>query len=351
MVSSIRNSVSEPAGGPVGSVECGSGAEVGDGRRTRLWAQRMMRSRALRRLTGNAVAVASALFLLLLVVVALVAPLAAPYDPNATGPDLLADPSAVHWLGTDALGRDTLSRLLFSTGVTLLASLEAVGVALLVGVPLGLVAGHLGRATDSVLSRVFDTLLSLPPLIFALAVIGVLGPGLGFAMLAVGLVVAPRFFRIARVAAENLRHETYIEACRAIGMTTGRIMWRHVLPKNTSGPLLVQTSFAAGLAISAEASLSFLGLGAQLPEASWGSMFRNAFNDVYSNTFQLVPPGLMITLTVLAMLRRRRRSGCPRTEFSWRLSNLRPRRIVAWPPRWRRVSDSRRARPHCRLRH
>lgn len=239
-------------------------------------------------------------FLLLLVLVAVFRSVLAPKDPNGIGGETLASPSGDFWLGTDQLGRDTFSRLIFATRVTLLASVQAVGLAVVLGVPLGLLAGYVSGWLDAVLSRLFDTLLSLPPLVFALAIIGILGPGLTNAMIAVGVISAPRFFRVARVATEAVRHDGYIEACRAIGVSTPRILWRHVLP-NASGPLLVQASFAAGLAISAEASLSFLGLGVQLPNASWGSMFRVAFTTVSESAFQLLPPGLMITLTVLAM--------------------------------------------------
>ncbi len=268
------------------------------------WAKRRLRrlghSRVLRRLRRNKVALVAAAFLVFLALVAVFRTQIAPYDPNAVSADILASPSADHLLGTDALGRDTLSRLVFATRITLLASVQAVGLGVLLGVPFGLLAGFRGGAADAVFSRIFDALLSLPPVVFALAIIGILGPGLTNAMIAVGIVIAPRFFRVSRVASEAVRNDGYIEACRAIGVSTSRILWRHVLP-NASGPLLVQASFAAGLAISVEASLSFLGLGVQLPTASWGSMFRTAFNTVSRNVFQLVPPGLMITLTVLAM--------------------------------------------------
>lgn len=254
-----------------------------------------------RGLAGNKAVLAATVFLALLVILAIAAPLLAPYKPDVigTGPGL-GGPSGDHWLGTDALGRDTLSRLLVAVRITLLAAAQGLAVSLVLGVPLGLLAGYIGRIVDTLLSRIFDALLSLPPLIFALGIIGVLGPGLTNAMLAIGIVMAPRFFRVARVAAEGVRHEGYIEACRAVGVSDFRIVWRHILP-NSSGPLLVQASFTIGLVISAEASLSFLGLGVQLPQASWGSMFRTAFDSASSDWFQLVPPGVMITLTVLAM--------------------------------------------------
>lgn len=258
------------------------------------------RGGVLRRALRNRVTFVAACVAAALLVVAALAPWIAPADPNALGIGRpLASPGPSNLLGTDGLGRDTLSRVLFATRLTLAATAQGLAVAVVLGVPAGLVAGYLGGFTDGLLSRVVDALLSLPPLIFALAIIGVLGTGLTNAMVAVGVILAPRFFRVTRVAAEGVRHEGYIEACRAVGVPMSRIVWRHVLP-NASGPLFVQVSFTVGLVISAEASLSFLGLGVQLPDASWGSMLRTAFDTVYSDAFQLVVPATMIVLTVLS---------------------------------------------------
>lgn len=257
-------------------------------------------NRTLRRLTRNRVAVISAVFLGLLVLVAVLSPVLMPHDPGRQ--DLLnrlESPSGDHWLGTDSLGRDNFSRLIEGTRVTLWACLQAIALAVVVGIPTGLIAGFVGRRVDSVLSWIADILLSLPPLILALAIVGILGPGLTNAMVAVGIVFAPRFFRVARAAAYSVRNETYVEATRALGCSTSRILFRHVLP-NSSGPLLVQLTFALGLVVTAEASLSFLGLGAKPPTATWGSMVRDAFNNVYDTTFPLIAPSLMIVLTILA---------------------------------------------------
>src|SRR5262249_54330351 len=151
------------------------------------------------------------------------------------------------------------------------------------GLPLGLAAGYLGGRVDAILSRVNEALLALPPLILAMAIIAVLGRGITNAMLAVGVVLAPRFFRVARSAAQSVSSEAYIEAAIADGCPSWRILLRHVLP-NASGPLLVHASFGVGLVISAEASLSFLGLGAQAPQASLGSMIRSGFDVVRKNS-------------------------------------------------------------------
>jgi peptide/nickel transport system permease protein len=263
-------------------------------------AGRLAQSRVLRRVVRNRAAVVSFAFLLLLVAVALLSPWLAPHDPGRQSlVDRLQSPSGDHWLGTDSFGRDNLSRLIEGTRVTLWASVQALTLAVAAGIPAGLLAGFVGRRVDTVLSWVADVLLSLPPLILALAIVGVLGPGLTNAMVAVGVVFAPRFFRVARAAAMSVRTETYVEASRALGCSTSRIVFRHVLP-NSSGPLLVQVTFATGLVVIAEASLSFLGLGAKAPTATWGGMLRDAFDNVYDSTFPLLAPSLMIVFTILA---------------------------------------------------
>lgn len=257
-------------------------------------------NRTVRHLLHNHAAVGAFVFLVLLVLVALFAPALAPDDPGRQ--DLLdrfEGPSGEHWLGTDSLGRDNLSRLIEGTRVTVLAVAQAVGLAVVLGIPAGLAAGFVGRFLDTALTWVTDILLSLPPLILSLAILGILGPGLTNAMVAVGIVFSPRFFRVARAAALGVRNETYIEATRSLGCSTPRILFRHVLP-NSSGPLLVQLTFALGLVVIAEASLSFLGLGARPPTASWGSMLQDAFGNVYTTTFPLLAPSVMIVLTILA---------------------------------------------------
>jgi peptide/nickel transport system permease protein len=256
--------------------------------------------RTLRRVFRRRAALVAACFVVGLVAVAVLAPMLAPHDPGRQ--DLLVrleGASGRHWLGTDSLGRDNLSRLLEGTRVTLWAALQAITLAIVLGIPAGLAAGYAGGRIDAGFNRVADVLMALPPLMLALAIIGILGPGLTNAMIALGVISAPRFFRVARAAAASVRNETYIEATRALGCSPARILVRHVLP-NSSGPLLVQVTFAFGAVVTAEASLSFLGLGAKAPTASWGSMVRDAFNNVYDSKFQLVAPSLMIVLTILA---------------------------------------------------
>jgi peptide/nickel transport system permease protein len=252
------------------------------------------------RLLRNRTAVVAIAFILALVLVAVLSPFIMPNDPARQDlMDRIQGPSGDHWLGTDTLGRDNFSRLIEGTRVTLWAALQAIVLGVVLGTPAGLVAGYAGRRVDSILSRIADVLMAVPGLLLAMAIVGILGPGLRNAMIALGVVFAPRFFRVARAAASSVRHEIYIEAVRAMGCSPARILFRHVLP-NSSGPLLVQITFAFGLVVTAEASLSFLGLGAEPPTASWGSMVRDAFQNVYDTKFPLIAPSVMITLTILA---------------------------------------------------
>lgn len=260
-----------------------------------------IRSRTLRQVLRHKLIVAALVFLLFLIAVAVASPWLAPKDPDVQQlANRLQSPDGEHLLGTDSFGRDTLSRLLVASRVTLIAAAQGLGLAIVAGIPLGLLAGYVGSWIDAVLSRIADGLLALPPLILALAIIGILGPGLTNAMIAIGLVLSPRFFRVARSAAESVTHEGYIEAARADGCSPWRVLARHVLP-NASGPLLVQASFGVGLVITAEAGLSFLGLGVQPPQSSWGSMIREGFDVVYEDTFMLIPPTVMVVVTILAM--------------------------------------------------
>ncbi len=241
------------------------------------------------------------LILAAIVLVAVLGPWITPYDPvDQSIRDRLQGPSSQHWLGTDELGRDTLSRLISGARVTMIAAMQGSLVAVLVGLPPGLLAGYNGKSIDAVFSLLAETLLAVPPLILALAVIGVAGPGLSNAMIAVGVSLAPQFFRIARNSAAAVRTEPYIEAGRSIGCSKTRLALYHLLP-NASGPLLVQASFTVGFVISAEASLSFLGLGAQPPQSSWGRMLNSAFEYVHISSFGVVPPAVILVITVFSL--------------------------------------------------
>lgn len=239
-------------------------------------------------------------FLLLLVLMAVLAPVIAPYDPNQQ--DLLVrlqPPSGDHWLGTDDYGRDVLSRLIYGAQISLWAALQAVAVALLIGLPLGVVAGYRGGWVGVVLTRIMDALMSAPSLVLAITIVAVLGTGITNAMLAIGLVMAPRFFRVARAGTMDVRQETYIEASIALGCSTLRTAVRHVLP-NVLPPIVLVMAVSLGTAVAAEASLSFLGLGVRAPTASWGSMLSTASSNMWLAPYLVWPPGIMIFLTVLS---------------------------------------------------
>lgn len=239
-------------------------------------------------------------WLVLMILTALFAPLLATYDPllqNLSA--VLQQPSGAHFLGTDDLGRDVYSRALYAGRISLVAAAQAVTVAVLLGVLPGLIAGYAGRRVDGVIMRITDAIMSFPALILAIAFVGVLGPSLTNAMFVIGVIFAPRFIRLVRGCVLSVRQETFIEASRSIGTKTHRVILRHVLP-NVLSPLIVQISLAAAMAMLAEASLSFLGLGVQPPDASWGSMIERGFRHIAAAPWLTVYPGLLIALTVLA---------------------------------------------------
>lgn len=239
-------------------------------------------------------------FLLALGLLALCAPLIAPYPVTAQDVDnTLAGPSAAHLLGTDDLGRDVFSRMVHGGAATLYASGLAVGIALLLGLPVGLLAGYSGGWVDDGISRFIDALLSFPSIVLAIAVTGALGIGLTNGMIAVGIVFSPQIARLVRARALVVRQELYVDAARCFGASTGRILWRHVLP-NTVQPVIVQVTLLLAAALLAEASLSFLGLGIQPPQPSWGSMLARAYQNMELAPEQMYAPGLAILLTALA---------------------------------------------------
>lgn len=251
----------------------------------------------LRRRPATAIA---GLVVLALVVAAVFAPWIAPADPYAQ--DLLnrlQPPSGEHLLGTDDYGRDALSRLIFGTRISLTAALQAVALALVLGLPLGVIAGYRGGWTDALLTRAMEALMSAPSLVLAITIVAVLGSGITNAMFAVGLVMAPRFYRVARASTMDVRSDTYIEASVALGCHPARTIVRHILP-NVMPPIILVISVSLGTAVAAEASLSFLGLGAKAPAASWGSMLSTAASNMQLAPHLVWPPGVMIFVTVLA---------------------------------------------------
>ena len=255
--------------------------------------------RGLTRFMRNRAAVFGAFLVALIVIMALFAPWLTHYDPvQASFMTVRQAPSAAHWFGTDELGRDMLSRLLYGARASLLAGVVSVGIAVVLGVPLGLIAGYFGRFVDGVISRIADALLSIPFLILAIALSAFLGPSLTNAMAAIGISAMPRFIRLTRGQAISVKAEEYVEGARAIGLDHARIMLRYILP-NVLPPIIVQASLTVASAIIAEASLSFLGLGQLPPAPSWGSMLNTAKDFVSQAPWMSIFPGIAIFLAVL----------------------------------------------------
>ena len=256
--------------------------------------------RAVRRLVKRRGAMVGAVVVLFFVLVAVAAPLIAPYDPVATSWSAVRKPpSPEHWLGTDEIGRDVLSRVIFGARASLLAGVVSVCISLACGVPIGLVSGYVGGFLDGLLMRITDALLACPFLILAIALAAFLGPSLTNAMIAIGISATPAFIRLTRAQVLNAKVEDYVEAARAVGNPHRRIVLRHILP-NILAPIMVQATLAIAAAIIAEASLSFLGLGQQPPAPSWGSMLNTAKNFLDQAPWMAMWPGAAIFSVVLA---------------------------------------------------
>ena len=256
--------------------------------------------RAMRRFLRHRLAVFGLAVIVLFALGALLAPLIAPYDPIATSWSLIRKPpSPAHWFGTDENGRDVLSRVLWGARASLMAGGLSVAAALVVGVPLGMLAGLTGGWVDALVSRITDAMLSVPFLILAIALAAFLGPALENAMLAIAISAAPIFVRLARGMAMEAKATEWVEAARALGNPPWRTAVVHVLP-NIVPPLLVQATLAIAEAIIAEASLSFLGLGQQPPAPSWGSMLNAAQRFLSQAPWMAIYPGLAIFLVVLS---------------------------------------------------
>jgi peptide/nickel transport system permease protein len=234
------------------------------------------------------------------VLVAVFAPWLAPYDPVATSwGSVRQAPGAAHWFGADELGRDVLSRIVWGARASLLAGVASVTISLALGVPIGMLAGYVGRWLDALISRITDAMLACPFLILAIALAAFLGPSLTNAMIAIGISATPVFIRLTRAQVLSAKSEDYVEAARALGNPHLRIALRHILP-NIVAPLIVQATLAIAAAVIAEASLSFLGLGQQPPAPSWGSMLNTARNYVDQAPWMAIWPGVSIFLLVLS---------------------------------------------------
>jgi len=253
-----------------------------------------------RRLVRRRAAVFGLCVVAAMVGLALLAPWIAPFDPLATSFALVRKaPGSTHWFGTDEVGRDLLSRVIWGGRASLAAGVISVAIAIGVGVPLGMLAGYAGGWLDAVVSRITDAMLAVPFLILAIALAAFLGPSLSNAMIAIGITGTPIFVRLTRGQVMNVRAEEYVEAARAVGNSPARILLRHILP-NILPPIIVQATLAIAAAIIAEASLSFLGLGQQPPAPSWGSMLNTAQRFLTQAPWMALFPGLAIFQTVLA---------------------------------------------------
>ncbi len=255
----------------------------------------------LRRAARTRLAPFGAAVLLMTVVAALAAPLVAPHDPLRQNlGDALARPGRVHWLGTDNVGRDVLSRVIWGTRVSLVAGFVSVAIAALAGGLLGVVAGYVGGRVDGLVMRLMDAVLSFPPLVLALALGAVLGAGLTGVLIALGVVYTPTFARLMRGQVLAVKARDHVDAARALGASGWRIACRHVLP-NAATPIVVQASLSVAFAILAEASLSFLGLGIQPPEASWGSMINAGRGYLQQAPWIVFGPGAALFVTVVGL--------------------------------------------------
>jgi peptide/nickel transport system permease protein len=254
------------------------------------------------RLRKTRLAVPALVIVVLLVAMAIFAPLLAPYNPEKTDfTAALKGPSWDHWLGTDNLGRDMLSRIIYGARVSVQVGLIAVGISVLIGVPIGLIVGYTKSGwLDSVLMRCIDAILAFPTLVLALAISAALGPSLRNVMIAVGFVGIPSYARLIRGQVLSVKQNEYIEAARAIGLNDTRILWRYVLP-NIMAPLVVQASIGVAFAIISESSLSFLGLGVQPPTPSWGGMLAIGKDYLQLAWWMALVPGFAVFITVLAV--------------------------------------------------
>jgi peptide/nickel transport system permease protein len=259
------------------------------------------RQRAWHQFKRSRLALPGALVVVFFILLAVLAPAIAPYDPfkNDLSKTLLT-PCSAHWLGTDEFGRDILSRILYGTRLSLLEGLFSVLLAMVIGIPLGVVSGYVGGKLDTVIMRLVDILLAFPGVLLAVVIISILGPSLLNAMIAVGVYTVPMFARLARGSALAVKEEPYIEACRAVGMGTFRILRRHIFP-NISAHLFVLGTLRVAIAILTAASLSFLGLGAQPPSPEWGAMLSNGRNYILIAPHLVIFPGLAIILLVLGL--------------------------------------------------
>jgi peptide/nickel transport system permease protein len=235
------------------------------------------------------------------VFVAVFAPVIAPYGEAEQNPQAsLQQPSVSHPFGTDRLGRDVFSRMIYGSRVSLRVGVIAVGIAAAIGIPMGLVAGYVGRWADEAIMRLVDAWIVFPNLILLLAIVAILGPGVTNVMIAIGLNSFPIYARLIRAQTLSLKERDFVLAARTLGAKDSRIIWRHILP-NAIQPIIVQASLAVGAAVLAEAGLSFLGIGVKPPTATWGIIISDGFPVIRTNPWISIAPGVAIVLFVLGV--------------------------------------------------
>jgi peptide/nickel transport system permease protein len=261
--------------------------------------QRSNLSMAYRRLLRSPGALVGAALVLMFLLIAVAAPVFAPHDYQAADfSKVRQPPSTEHWLGTDELGRDLYSRLLYGARLSLLIGIISVGIGVLIGVPLGLISGYAGRHVDQGIMRLMDIMLAFPSILLAILMVAAFGPSLNNAMIAIGIVSIPIYARLIRSSTLSITQELYIEASRSVGTRSPRILTRHVFP-NTFAPVVVQSTLQIAVAIQASAALGFLGLGAPPDVPEWGNMLQKGRTYILSAPHIVIFPGLAIMLVVL----------------------------------------------------
>ncbi|MCM3700404.1 nickel transporter permease [Paenibacillus macerans] len=248
----------------------------------------------------NKIAMIGLIMIVLFVLIALLAPVIAPYDFKAQElGDRLKPPSSEHWFGTDDLGRDLFTRVLYGARISLWVGTFSVIGSIILGTLLGILAGFYGKWVDMIISRLFDILLAFPSILLAIAIVAILGPSLQNALYAIAIVNIPTYGRLVRAKVLSLKNEEYITAARAVGMKNSGILLRHILP-NSLTPIIVQGTLGIATAIIEAAALGFLGLGAQPPAPEWGKMLSDSRQFIATAPWTVVFPGVSIMLTVLA---------------------------------------------------
>ncbi len=311
------------------SVQATQQALIGDTASPTLYQPRGLRSFA-RDVLRRPAASTALVVILLLVLAAIFAPLIAPYNPDTINvTHMLAGPSWNHLLGTDSLGRDNLSRVLYGTRVALEVALPSVLIAFVVGSTLGIGAGYLGGSVDRVLVVVFDTLISFPAVILALALLSLLGPSVRSVDFVIGLALVPYYGRLMRAQTLSEKKNHYVKAERSLGASRGRLLRLHILP-NVLPPLLIVVAMDIPGAVAIEAGLAFLGLGVQPPTPDWGVMLNDGFTYIGTSPWEIIGPiaGLIILTTAFTVLGETMRNAMdpryrpPRRMFGWRNANL-----------------------------